>query len=196
MWFMAALSDRIAASLTMSKRLNEISPFYMFIYGTVFEKWPKKFPWNYRRQKSSKTIPPYFHDLFWVVFKHFAKGAQNKISTYSTTNGRITNSDLSSKKYTRKKFGLFSNICFIYSAKIGFGPILRFDYVPWCPSGSWLVFLSFGFVQYMIDNRELVLLVIPPLPRLGLRVYDTHVVWWWLQLMQHPHSVGVGQLGL
>lgn len=128
MWFMAALSDRIAASLTMSKRLNEISPFYMFIYGTVFENLPK----NSREitEESSKTIPPYFHDLFLVVFKHFAKGAQNKISTYSTTNGRITNSDLSSKKYTRKKFGLFSNICFIYSAKIGFGPILRFDYVP------------------------------------------------------------------
>ena len=109
---MAALSDRIAASLTMSKRLNEISPFYMFIYGTVFENLPK----NSREitEESSKTIPPYF----LVVFKHFAKGAQNKISTYSTTNGRITNSDLSSKKYTRKKFGLFSNICFIYSAKI------------------------------------------------------------------------------
>ena len=53
---MAALSDRIAASLTMSKRLNEISPFYMFIYGTVFENLPK----NSREitEESSKTIPP------------------------------------------------------------------------------------------------------------------------------------------
>ena len=127
---MAALSDRIAASLTMSKRLNEISPFYMFIYGTVFEKWPKNSREITEDKSQAKQYRRIFTIFFWVVFKHFAKGAQNKISTYSTTNGSITNSDLSSKNYTRKKFGLFSNICFIYSAKIEFGPILRFDYVP------------------------------------------------------------------
>ena len=73
---------------------------------------------NYREitedKSQAKQYRRIFTIFFWVVFKHFAKGAQNKISTYSTTNGRITNSDLSSKKYTRKNLGCFqTSVLFI-----------------------------------------------------------------------------------